>query len=395
MAQLVTTDTEPTVAWWRDERKRGIVAQIVTLALVVLIAAYLIHNMVQNQAQLGVPLGLDFLDDVAGFPISESLIPYTLQSSNFDALIVGILNTLLVAVICIPLATIVGFFIGICRLSSNKLIAGLATVYIETLRNIPLLVQILFWYNGVLQVLPNVKQSHNVLDAIFLNIRGLYVPKPIAEPSALACFVALLIGIAAAIYVARWAKRRQDATGQQFPKLSIGFALIFGLPLLVSIILGSPITWDFAVLQGFNFQGGMVLSPELTALCLGLSIYTSSFIAENVRAGIQAISHGQTEAAGALGLRNSWTLRLVIIPQAMRIIVPPLTSQYLNIVKNSTLAAFMGYPDLVSIFTSTVQNQTGRAVECIAITMLFYLTVSLAISFFMNWYNKRIALVER
>ncbi len=395
MAQLVTTDTEPTVAWWRDERKRGIVAQIVTLALVFLCGGYLIHNMVQNQAQLGVPLGLDFLDDVAGFPISESLIPYTLQSSNFDALIVGILNTLLVAVICIPLATVVGFFIGVCRLSSNKLIAGLATVYIETLRNIPLLVQILFWYNGVLQVLPNVKLSHNLFDAIFLNIRGLYVPKPIAEPSALACFVALLIGIAAAIYVARWAKRRQDATGQQFPKLSIGFALIFGLPLLVSIIFGSPITWNFAVLQGFNVQGGMVLSPELTALCLGLSIYTSSFIAENVRAGIQAISHGQTEAAGALGLRNSWTLRLVIIPQAMRIIVPPLTSQYLNIVKNSTLAAFMGYPDLVSIFTSTVQNQTGRAVECIAITMLFYLTVSLVISFFMNWYNKRIALVER
>jgi general L-amino acid transport system permease protein len=395
LAQLVTTDTEPTVAWWRDERKRGIVAQIVTLALVLLIGAYLIHNMVQNQAQLGVPLGLDFLDDVAGFPISESLIPYTLQSSNFDALIVGILNTLLVAVICIPLATIVGFVVGVCRLSSNKLVAGLATVYIETLRNIPLLVQILFWYNGVLQVLPNVKQSHNVFDAIFLNIRGLYVPKPVAEPSALACLIALLIGIAAAIYVARWAKRRQDATGQQFPKLSVGFALIFGLPLLVSVVLGSPITWNFAVLQGFNFQGGMVLSPELTALCLGLSIYTSSFIAENVRAGIQAISHGQTEAAGALGLRNSWTLRLVIIPQAMRIIVPPLTSQYLNIVKNSTLAAFMGYPDLVSIFTSTVQNQTGRAVECIAITMLFYLTVSLAISFFMNWYNKRIALVER
>jgi general L-amino acid transport system permease protein len=395
LAQLVTTDTEPTVAWWRDERKRGIVAQIVTLALVVLIAGYLIHNMVQNQAQLGVPLGLDFLDDTAGFPISESLIPYTLQSSNFDALIVGILNTLLVAVICIPLATIVGFVVGVCRLSSNKLVAGLATVYIETLRNIPLLVQILFWYNGVLQVLPSVKLSHSLFDAIFLNIRGLYVPKPIAEPSALACLIALLIGIAAAIYVARWAKRRQDATGQQFPKLSVGFALIFGLPLLVSIILGSPITWNFAVLQGFNFQGGMVLSPELTALCLGLSIYTSSFIAENVRAGIQAISHGQTEAAGALGLRNSWTLRLVIIPQAMRIIVPPLTSQYLNIVKNSTLAAFMGYPDLVSIFTSTVQNQTGRAVECIAITMLFYLTVSLVISFFMNWYNKRIALVER
>jgi general L-amino acid transport system permease protein len=395
VAQLVTAGKEPTVAWWRDERKRGIVAQIITLAVVFAVGGYLIHNMVQNQAQLGVPLGLDFLDDVAGFPISESLIPYSLQSSNFDALIVGILNTLLVAVICIPFATVVGFFIGVCRLSSNKLVAGLATVYIETLRNIPLLVQILFWYNGVLQVLPNVKQSHNLLDAVFLNIRGLYVPKPVAEPSAPIALTALIIGIAGAVFVARWAKRRQDATGQQFPKMSVGFALIVGLPLFVSIIFGSPVSWDFAVLQGFNFQGGMVLSPELTALCLGLSIYTSSFIAEIVRAGIQAISHGQTEAAQALGLRSSWTLRLVIIPQAMRIIVPPLTSQYLNIVKNSTLAAFMGYPDLVSIFTSTVQNQTGRAVECIAITMLFYLVVSLLISLFMNWYNRRIALVER
>ncbi|MFM9845189.1 MAG: amino acid ABC transporter permease [Dongiaceae bacterium] len=395
MAQLVTVDAEQRVAWWRDERKRGIVAQIVTLSLVFLSGGYLIHNMVQNQAQLGVPLGLDFLDDVAGFPISESLIPYSLQSSNFDALIVGILNTLLVAVICIPLATIVGFVIGVCRLSSNKLVAGLATVYIETLRNIPLLVQILFWYNGVLQVLPNVKQSHNLFDAVFLNIRGLYVPKPVAEDSALIGLIALVIGIVGAIIIARWAKRRQDATGQQFPKLSVGIALIVGLPLLASVIFGNPVSWNYAVLQGFNFQGGMVLSPELTALCLGLSIYTSAFIAENVRAGIQAVSHGQTEAAEALGLRNSWTLRLVIIPQAMRVVVPPLTSQYLNIVKNSTLAAFMGYPDLVSIFTSTVQNQTGRAVECIAITMLFYLTVSLAISLFMNWYNKRIALVER
>jgi general L-amino acid transport system permease protein len=395
VAQLVTAHTEPTVAWYRDERKRGIVAQIVVLALVIACGAYLIHNMILNQAQLGVPLGLDFLDDVAGFPISESLIPYTLQSSNFDALIVGILNTLLVAVICIPFATVVGFFIGVCRLSSNKLIAGMATVYIETLRNIPLLVQILFWYNGVLQVLPNVKQSHSLLESFFLNNRGLYVPKPVAEASALIGLIALVVGIAGAIFVAHWAKRRQDATGRQFPKFSVGLALIVGLPLLASLIFGNPFSWNFPELKGFNFQGGMVLSPELTALCLGLSIYHSSFIAENVRAGIQAVSHGQTEAAHALGLRSSWALRLVIIPQAMRIIVPPLTSQYLNVVKNSTLAAFMGYPDLVSVFTSTVQNQTGRAVECIAITMLFYLVVSLAISVFMNWYNKRIALVER
>jgi general L-amino acid transport system permease protein len=393
VAQIVETET--TVAWWRDERKRNILAQIAMLLGVFLCGFYLILNMIRNQAGLGVPLGFDFLDDVAGFPISESLIPYTLQSTNFDALIVGILNTLLVAVICIPLATIFGFIVGVCRLSSNKLIAGLATVYVETLRNIPLLVQILFWYNGVLQVLPGVKQSYSVLEAFFLNQRGLYVPRPSLEAGAEFVLIALLIGVVAAIVVAVWAKRRQDATGQQFPRYSVGFALIVALPLLASLFAGSPVSWVYPELTGFNFQGGMVLSPELTALCLGLSIYTSSFIAENVRAGIQAVSHGQTEAAQALGLRANWALRLVVVPQAMRIIVPPLTSQYLNVVKNSTLAAFMGYPDLVSIFTSTVQNQTGRAVECIAITMLFYLTVSLAISFFMNWYNKRIALVER
>jgi general L-amino acid transport system permease protein len=386
---------EPSVAWWRDERKRGVIAQVVVLALVVAAAAYLVYNMIQNQARLGVPLGLDFLDDVAGFPIGQVLVAYDLQSSNFRALIVGILNTLLVGAICVPLATLVGFVMGVLRLSGNKLISAIATVYVEVIRNVPLLVQILFWYNGVLQLLPNVKGSYGLLDAAFLNIRGLYLPRPVPAPGLTAAVVALIIGIVAAVFVARWAKRRQEATGQRFPKIWAAIGLIVGLPMLTSLAAGSPFTWDYPALAGFNFLGGVVLSPELTALSLGLSIYTSAFIAEIVRAGIQAVSHGQTEAAQALGLRPNWTLRLVIIPQAMRVIVPPLTSQYLNTIKNSTLAAFMGYPDLVSIFTSTVQNQTGRAVECIAITMLFYLTVSLAISAFMNWYNKRIALVER
>lgn len=383
------------VVWWRDERKRGLIAQATVLTLVVAGVGFLLTNMISNQARLGVPLGLDFLDDIAGFPISQSLIYYDLLSSNFDALVIGILNTLLIGAISIVLATTLGFLVGVMRLSSNALIAGLAAVYIEALRNIPLLVQILFWYNGVLQLLPSVKQSLTVADVVFVNIRGLYVPRPLAAPGTAAAVVGLLLGMAMAIVVARWAKRRQDTTGRPFPRIWAGLALIFALPLMAALVAGRPVAWDYPELQGFNFQGGLVLSPELMALWLGLSIYTAASIAEIVRAGIEAINRGQTEAALALGLRPSHALRLVIVPQAMRVIVPPLTSQFLNIVKNSTLAAFMGYPDLVAIFTSTVMNQTGRAVECIAITMLFYLTVSLAISIFMNWYNRRIALVER
>ena len=351
------------VAWWRDERKRGLAAQIAVLGGFAMGFGYLIYNMIQNQAQLGVPLGLGFLENVAGFPVSQALIHFDLQSTNFDALIVGILNTLLVGAICIVLATILGFIVGVLRLSSNKLIAGLAAVYIETMRNIPLLVQLLFWYNGVLQLLPNVKQSVGFFDSIFLNIRGLYVPRPHATASAAIVEIAFVLGIVAAVAIYKWAQRRQMQTGQQFPSLSTGLAIVVGLPLLASVIFGRPFDWEVPALQGFNFQGGVVLSPELTALSVALSVYTAAFIAEIVRGGIQAISHGQTEASMALGLKRNWALRLVIIPQALRIIVPPLTSQFLNIVKNSTLAAFMGYPDLVSIFTSTVQNQTGRAVE--------------------------------
>lgn len=383
------------VVWWRDERKRALFSQIAVVAAVLIGGGYLFRNMMANQAQLGVPLSLDFLWNTAGFPVSQALIHFDLQSTNFEALTVGILNTLLVGAICIVFATILGFGVGIARLSRNLLVAKLAAAYIEIIRNIPLLVQILFWYNGVLQLLPSVKQSLAFFGSLFINIRGVYVPRPVATDAGTVVFLAFALALAGSWALFRWARRRQDLTGRRFPAGWTSLALVVLLPSLVALVAGAPFEWEFPELKGFNFQGGLVLSPELTALSVALSIYTAAFIGEIVRAGITAVSHGQTEAAHALGLKSSWALRLVVIPQALRVIVPPLTSQFLNIVKNSTLAAFMGYPDMVSIFTSTVQNQTGRAVECIAITMLFYLAVSLLISAYMNWYNKRIKLIER
>jgi general L-amino acid transport system permease protein len=292
------------------------------------------------------------------------------------------------------IATILGLIIGVCRLSKNYLISRLATAYVEALRNVPLLVQLLFWYEATIQLFPNVRQAVSLFDIAFFSKRGVYVPRPVPEDDFGIVLVALLIGIVVAFAIGRWARKRQEATGQQFPKVRVGIAIVIGLPVVVSLILGNPVNWELPTLQGFNFQGGLVVQPELTALVLGMSTYTAAFIAEIVRGGILAISHGQTEASYALGLRPGATLRLVIIPQSLRIIVPPMTSQYLNVVKNTTLAGAIAYPDLFSIIGTSL-NQTGRAVENIAIMMVFFLVISLLISMFMNWYNKRIALVER
>ncbi|HVO02182.1 MAG TPA: ABC transporter permease subunit [Candidatus Cybelea sp.] len=389
----ISTPTE-TTAWWRDERKRGFVAQILTALIVVGFFWFIIANMLENQRKLGVPLSLDFLNGTAGFQVSFSLIPITLDSSILTVIKTGVINTLLASAISIVWATILGFFVGVLRLSTNWLIARIATVYIEVVRNIPLLVQLLFWYIGITKMLPNVRQSLMLGPSIALNIRGLFVPKPIPGAGSWIIPVALVLAIVGAVALYRWSVERQKATGKQFPAIWTGIVIIILLPILANILAGSPVTWDPPVLTGFNFKGGFSLPPELVALVMGLSVYTSAYIAEIVRGGIVAISHGQTEAALALGLRPSWNLRLVIIPQALRVITPPLTSQYLNIVKNSTLAGATGFPDLYAVI-GTSQNQTGRAVECVAILMLFYLIVSLLISLFMNWYNKRIALVER
>lgn len=383
-------------SYLNDPRVRGLIFQIVVALALVAFAAFVVYNTAQNLRTLGIASGFGFFNATAGFDIGLTLIPYNMATSTYGrAFLVGLVNTLVVSALGIVLATLIGFFVGVLRLSNNWLVARLATVYVEGLRNVPLLLQILFWYVGVLAALPALRNSLSVAGVFFLNNRGLYSPSPIFEPAAWLILAGFVLGLIGAIVVRRWARRRQEATGQQFPSLRVGLLLVIGLPLLAAVATGFPLTWDVPELKGFNFVGGTVIQPEFMALLLALSLYTAAFIAEIVRAGIQSVSHGQTEAAYALGLQPGMALRLVIIPQALRVIVPPLTSQFLNLTKNSSLAVAIGYPDLVSVFTGTVLNQTGQAVEVIFITMLVYMTISLAIAGFMNWYNRRIALIER
>src|SRR5215468_3530646 len=396
MSAISEIRSMPRESIWRNEFARGIIMQVIVAGTLLALAIFFVHNTSVNLAKRGIASGFGFLENVAGFQPTFSLIPFDLAtSSNGRVFLLGLVNTLVVSGIGIVLTTVLGFIVGVARLSPNYLISKLAAVYVDAIRNIPLLAQIIFWYFGVLSTLPNVKQSLNVLGAFFLNQRGLFMPAPVLEPGFWVTPLALVLGIVGAVILQRWSHRRQELTGQQFPALWAGAALIVGLPVLAGLILGSHVSWSFPELKGFNFQGGMSVLPEFVALLLALSIYTAAFIAEIVRAGVQAVSHGQTEAARALGLRASLTTRLVILPQALRVIVPPLTSQYLNLTKNSTLGVIIAYPDLVSVFAGTVQNQTGQAVECVAITMAVYLVISLLISAFMNWYNRRIALVER
>ena len=385
----------PSPALWRDPRVRAIAYQILTLLAVILFCAYIVNNTINNLERQGIASGLGFLDKPAGFGIPQTLIEYNELSPNSRVFWVGLLNTLLVAAIGIVLATILGFVIGLARLSSNWLVARLATVYIEIIRNVPLLLQILFWYFAVLQALPQPRDSMAFGGLFFLNNRGFYSPEPIFEDGFGWVLLATAVAIAAAAGIARWARRRREATGQPFHTALVVLGLVVGLPLVALLLTGWPITFAHPEMGRFKLQGGMVMLPELVALVLALSIYTAAFIAETVRAGVLAVSHGQIEAAHALGLKHGQTLRFVVIPQALRVIIPPLTSQYLNLTKNSSLAVAIGYPDFVNVFTGIVLNQTGQAVEVIAITMVVYLTLSLLTSAFMNWYNRRIALVER
>lgn len=382
-------------AFWQDSRIRGVILQVLVVVLFVAAVAFIAHNTATNLRNRGISSGFGFMSNTSGFDIGFKLIAYELTSSYGRAYVVSLVNTLFVSAIGIVLATLLGFVIGVMRLSRNWLVARLAAVYVEALRNVPLALQIIFWYFGVLSALPGPRQSLSIADAVFVNIKAVSIPRPIFEPGFAAIPVAVIVGAIASIALARWAKRRQEATGQQFPTIRVGLALIVGLPLLAAAMSGFPLSWEYPVLTGFNFAGGIGLQPEFIALLIALSTYTASFIAEIVRSGIQAVSHGQTEAAYALGLRPGQTTRQVIIPQALRIIVPPLTSQYLNLTKNSSLAVLIGYPDLVSVFFGTVANQTGKVVEVVLITMLTYGTISLLIAIFMNWYNRRIALVER
>jgi general L-amino acid transport system permease protein len=393
MTEPILTPVKP--PFWNNPQIRAIAFQILALVATVAFGLYIFQNTQTNLRQLGIASGFGFLSSPSGFDIIQSLIPYSPTSSYGQVFWVALLNTLLVSVLGIVFATLLGFVIGVARLSKNWLISRLALVYIETFRNVPLLLQIFFWYFAVLRAMPSPRQSLSLGETVFLNIRGLYLPAPQFQPGFGGVLAAFGLAIVLVFLLVRWSRRRQEATGQQFPVLSASLALLFGLPLLAFWLAGSPLVWQIPELQGFNFRGGWVIIPEMASLLLALSIYTAAFIAEIVRAGIQAVSHGQTEASFSLGLNTGLTLRLIILPQALRVIIPPLTNQYLNLTKNSSLAAAIGYPDLVSAFAGTVLNQTGQAIECIAITMAVYLTISLLISLLMNAYNRRVALVER
>jgi general L-amino acid transport system permease protein len=373
---------------------RAVLYQLVVVGAVAFGVWYLVSNTMANLETRKIATGFGFLWREAGLPIGEAVIEYHPSDRYFDALLVGLLNTLRVAILGIICATILGTVLGIARLSTNWLVAQTARVYVEFIRNLPLLLQLLFWWTLFRDLFPGPKDAHNPIAGVFLSNRGIRIPVLIWEREHTYVVIAMLIGIVATILISRWAKQRQAATGKQFPILRTGLALIIGVPILVFLVLGAPFQLEMPELRGFNFVGGSTLTPEFAALLIGLVMYTAAFIGEIVRSGILAVSHGQTEAALAVGLKRGLVLRLVVLPQALRVIVPPTTSQYLNLTKNSSLAVAIGYPDIVSVANTTL-NQTGQAIEGIAIIMLVYLTISLSISLFMNWYNKQIALVER
>jgi general L-amino acid transport system permease protein len=383
------------IPWWRTRRTGDLLFQAALIAGVVVVAAVLANNAIETVHRQRIATGFGFLNTTAGFDIVQTLIPYDETSTYARVLLVGLLNTLLVAAIGIVLATALGFVVGIGQLSPNWLIARLCRAYVELVRNLPLLLQLFFWYFAVLRALPGPRESWGLAATAFLNNRGLYLPAPIAESGFGFVVLSLFVGIAASFWLAVRARRRREEAGQEMPVLPWSLALLVALPLVVSAVAGFPLTFSLPALSGLNFEGGFVVLPEFLALVVALATYTASYIAEIVRAGIAGVSKGQTEAAQAMGLTRAQTLRLVVVPQAMRQIIPPLTSQYLNLTKNSSLAIAIAYPDLVSVFAGTSLSQTGQAIEIIAITMAVYLTISLLTSLFMNWYNARIALTER
>ena len=383
------------VAPWNDPVVRGWVFQVVVVGLVAGLAWYLVSNTIENLARQKIASGFDYLGREAGFEIGDSMIAYSPASTYARAIWVGILNTLRVAVLGIILSTILGTLIGIGRLSPNWLLGKICEWYVEAFRNVPLLLWLFLLYKLISEAFPGPRQALSALwGSLYLSNRGLYFPVPMANPIHKWMGVALVVGIIGAVVLHRWAKKRQEATGQPFPSIMAGFGVAIGLPMLVWLAAGAPSAMSWPELKGFNFEGGTVIQPEFTALLVGLVLYTSAFVAEIVRSGILALHKGQSEAAAALGLSRGQAMRLVLLPQAMRVIVPPMTSQYLNITKNSSLAIAIGYPDLVASINVTI-NQTGQAIENVLLIMAAYLSVSLSISAFMNWYNKRIALRER
>ncbi|UVC11152.1 amino acid ABC transporter permease [Rhizobium sp. TH2] len=398
-ARLRGGDAEPKVSLLYNPALRSYAYQAITIIVIVWAVWYAWTNAAANLARANMQAGFGFLNSRAGFDIAQTLIAYSSDSTYFRALQVSLINTLVIAFFGIITATIVGLLVGIGRLSPNWLISRLCTVYVEIFRNIPPLLVIFFWYLGVLALLPAIRTifqhvKDNPGAIFFVSNRGIYMPAPIFGEGFGIVVAAFLLGIALAIAFTIWANRRQLATGKRPPVLWVNLALIILFPLLVFFVMGMPLTLDYAIPGSFNMKGGMVIGPEFLALYLALSLYTASFIAEIVRAGIRGVSKGQSEAAYALGVRPGLTTRLVVLPQALRIIIPPLTSQYLNLIKNSSLAVAVGYADLVAV-GGTILNQTGKSIEIISIWMLVYLSISLLTSLFMNWFNAKMALVER
>jgi len=382
------------VPLWFNPKVRAILFQFMTLGMVGVLAYYLISNTLINLERQNIASGFGFFHKESSFEIGESLIPYSAANTYGRALLVGALNTIKVAFIGVVITIILGTFIGVARLSTNWLLSKLAAIYIEVMQDIPILLQLFFWYAIFYETLPSPQEALNPGAGIYMSNRGVAFTIPEGHPAHKYMLLAFLVGCVIVYVMRRWARKRQEKTGQFFPTFRVGIAIIFGLPFISWLAFGTPMKMDAPKFIGFNFQGGLMVSPEFIALLMGLVLYTAAFVAEVVRAGIQSVSKGQREAAMAIGLRPALVLNLVILPQALRVIVPPLTSQMLNLTKNSSLAVAIGYPDLVSVANTTI-NQTGQSIEGVALIMAVYLFFSLSTSAFMNWYNKRVALVER
>ncbi len=382
-------------SFFNNPRNRALIYQ----ALLIIGLGYffysIVSNAIANMEARGIKSGFGFLFTTAGFDILMSLIPYDATHTYGKTFIVGLLNTILVSIIGIVLSTIVGFIMGVAYFSQNWLIKRISIVYVEIFRNIPLLLQVFFWYFAVLAALPSARNSLSFGESIYLNVRGLYIPSLQEEPGAFWVYFSILVAVIAIILLKKWSVKRQEQTGQQFPVFLVSVSLLISLPLLVNMVMGAPFFFEYPELGRFNISGGTAIIPELMALALSLTIYTGAFIAEAVRAGVQSVPHGQTEAARSLGLSERRIMSLIIVPQAMRVIAPLLNSEYQSLVKNSTLATAIGYPDLFTVFVGTTLNQTGQAIEIVFMTMAVYFVINMFISFFMNRFNARVALVER
>tara|TARA_B110000116_G_scaffold123144_1_gene106895 strand:- start:1450 stop:2658 length:1209 start_codon:yes stop_codon:yes gene_type:complete len=378
---------------------RAFFFQVATLLLIFGLFYTIIGNLFDNIEARGIHTGFSFLKNRAGFDIlpflGNYLQEYTPESSNLTVFYVGLINTLVVALVGIIVTTFLGLFIGIARLSNNYLVAKLAGGYIELFRNIPVLLQIFFWYNIFINIFPHPKQSFSFFDVAFLNQRGLYLPKPILESGFSLVIIAFVVGIILTVFMKRYFNKKHDETGVHTSTLGYSTLLIFGLPAVFFLLLGSPLHFDIAVLGKFNLKGGMQIVPEFIALTFALSVYTATYIAEAIRSGIEAVDKGQKEAAAAIGLTQTQSLKLIVLPQALRVAIPPTINQYLNLTKNSSLATAIGYPELMSAFGGTVLNQVGQAVEILGMAMLVYLFISLCISLLLNFVNKRMAIPER